>query len=774
MTDAIVLRSRVLGGSPPAGAFAVPAAYDAATLAWVAAVVANGGTVSTTRQNLVDALVRGLKGDGIWRKLDRLWLLAGENAPQALTDVVADVLATANASPAFAANLGYTGVDASATVSIETGFDPTAAGINYGVNSAHLSVWSNLQLQSSGSGGKVIGHDDSGANNQSTEILPYYSDGNAYFRIIDSPGSGGFANAISTGLITANRSGAAATQGYIGGALFASPNETAGTFSNRTVLILNAHGAPAGSALQVSAASIGGSLTALDVSNLNSRLCDFLGGAYAAAWAAQVVSNGGAVSAIRQTLVTGFIAGCLHDQTWYKMDRAYVLAGENDVAARTDIRALTLASKVGSPAVAANFGYNSFSDSNYLDTGFNASTATPAPQFSGNLGHMAAWLAIGPAVSGFREAIGAFDLSRFADLFETSNNWQTRINDTTALSGIGFNPPNDFFAAAIRTGASARTLYGNGAGGPQSVSDSTAASVLVNANFCLGNRSNPAAGSGFTGGTIGFASIGGAITTADTANMYSRVSTLIGGCYAARWAAAVAANGGSVTPARQNLVAALIAGMVFDGTWGPLDRLWLFANENSISSLTDIRGCTLATTSSGPAFATDRGFTGDGIASYIDTGFNPATASNPAFSANLGSLLLWSNTAASNANGAAGNSTGSVSLYPNQGGAAFFEINESAFGNTAAVVDGRGFYLANRSAGSGVGCEQGYKNGVQICTSGPSSTGVVNSSTFCLSTGGAFWAGQLACVGIGYAFSATDVLNIYNRLRTYMAAVGVA
>ena len=81
---------------------------EAETTAWVAEVVSNGGTVSAGRQTIVNDLIAGLKADGVWIKLDRLWLFAAEDQPSALTDLVGLTLATAVNSPTFTADEGYT------------------------------------------------------------------------------------------------------------------------------------------------------------------------------------------------------------------------------------------------------------------------------------------------------------------------------------------------------------------------------------------------------------------------------------------------------------------------------------------------------------------------------------------------------------------------------------------------------------------------------------------------------------------------------------------
>src|SRR5215831_13637080 len=121
MSDTFVTRGvRILW---PAGtAISVPAAaFDAATLAWVAAVVGDGGTVSATEKGYVDTLIVGLRADGLFSKLDRLWLLASENTHQAKIDIIALQSFTLTGSPTFAANAGYTGVG---DTGIDTNFIP--------------------------------------------------------------------------------------------------------------------------------------------------------------------------------------------------------------------------------------------------------------------------------------------------------------------------------------------------------------------------------------------------------------------------------------------------------------------------------------------------------------------------------------------------------------------------------------------------------------------------------------------------------------------------
>jgi hypothetical protein len=172
----------------------VPAApaFDPATTAWAAAVVAAGGTVSSPRKTLVDNLIVGLKTDGVWAKLDRLWLFAGENAQSADRDLVSPANpATLINSPSFTADRGYTGNGSNAYVNSNVANN--AGGLKYTQDSACFFGWSNT---AGGDNGGLIGMGLAGGVSY-TGIIPCHSNGNLYATINDP--SNWWMNAANTG-----------------------------------------------------------------------------------------------------------------------------------------------------------------------------------------------------------------------------------------------------------------------------------------------------------------------------------------------------------------------------------------------------------------------------------------------------------------------------------------------------------------------------------------------------------------------------------------------
>lgn len=134
--------------------------YDAATTAWINAVVADGGSVGTPQKGYIDTLILGLKTDGLFTILDRLWLYASESTHQAKIDIISLASGTPGGAtpPTFVANSGYHNTG---TGWIDTGFNPAGGGTNYLQDSASLGGYV-LTNRTTIAGMAVIGAFNSG------------------------------------------------------------------------------------------------------------------------------------------------------------------------------------------------------------------------------------------------------------------------------------------------------------------------------------------------------------------------------------------------------------------------------------------------------------------------------------------------------------------------------------------------------------------------------------------------------------------------------------
>jgi hypothetical protein len=167
------------------------------------------------------------------------------------------------------------------------------------------------------------------------------------------------------------------------------------------------------------------------------------------------------------------------------------------------------------------------------------------------------------------------------------------------------------------------------------------------------------------------------------------------------------------------------------------------------------------------------GFNNDGV--YINTAFNPVTATSPNYLQNSASIGIWSNavTAESSAQMSQG-SSGRSWIYDNfaSDGNFYARINNASTGGLTSPGT-KGLFVADRSSSGSV---VPYWDGSALTAqSGASSTPysgafIIGSS---VTSGFAGTVQTISEAHIGASLGTTLNLALYNRLRTYMTAVGV-
>lgn len=235
---------------------------------------------NAARKTRIKAAVVALKDDGIWSKLDRLWVMAAHE--QGVTSrldwkspaTTGRRLTEVN-SPTFTANQGYTGN--ASNMYLNTNFTQSTDGVNMTQDSACGFVW----VRNVGSSST---HVYFGGGPTRTLI---YRQSSASAWVISGP-SGPNTAVIQTtlsnaadGLLAANRSGASQRHGYRNGVVESS--NTAASVGTTTepfyILAWNNGGSPANLISgQISFAGVGGSLTATEHANLHTALNTYMTG----------------------------------------------------------------------------------------------------------------------------------------------------------------------------------------------------------------------------------------------------------------------------------------------------------------------------------------------------------------------------------------------------------------------------------------------------------------------------------------------------------------
>lgn len=194
---------------------------------------------SAARKALYNALIGALVAAGVWTKLDALYLLAAADQATALTNLArASYGATAVNSPAFTADLGFTG---GSPKFINTNFNPSTAGGNWAQNSASAFAWSNKTAQDAGAIFGMV----TATGGRSVEIFPRFLDNNAYTALNVNNIDQATASLDGSGLWLLTRVAAAGYDVYRNGALLASKTATSNVLQNSNLAILLHTGAAA-------------------------------------------------------------------------------------------------------------------------------------------------------------------------------------------------------------------------------------------------------------------------------------------------------------------------------------------------------------------------------------------------------------------------------------------------------------------------------------------------------------------------------------------------
>lgn len=219
-----------------------------------------------TRKGLINDLIVALKAGGVWSKLDALYVMAAHDAQAARRNWIADQYnLTAVSSPTFTTDRGYAGDGASSYLT--TAAAPNSGLANLTLNSAHVSTYGNT-AEGANSGGTI------GCGAGTSAILLYPRLATNFSGSLNSSTALTAANATTQGLFVINRSGASASELYIGSSQVATGTPAAGLLNGNPIDILRRN--PNYYTGRLAAASFGGSLSSGEVTALHTALSTYL------------------------------------------------------------------------------------------------------------------------------------------------------------------------------------------------------------------------------------------------------------------------------------------------------------------------------------------------------------------------------------------------------------------------------------------------------------------------------------------------------------------
>jgi hypothetical protein len=227
------------------------------------------------------------------------------------------------------------------------------------------------------------------------------------------------------------------------------------------------------------------------------------------------------------------------------------------------------------------------------------------------------------------------------------------------------------------------------------------------------------------------------------------------------------------TLARKTLINDMIKALKSAGVWTKMDALHVMAAaDNQAARRNWIADAFNLSAVSSPTFEADRGFTPDGSTSYLDTGFNPTTASGPKFTPNSAHMGAWHRTNLANAGAESFDvggtnsrmsrlNTGSTAIRPNT------SSNQSMGGGTFAQNK-----TWNRSASN---AWQFYRSGA---ADGTGTTASIGAASYTFRVGNAqassYGVNQASIFHFGESLTAGEVAAMHTAFSAYMSAVGAA
>lgn len=230
----------------------------------------------------------------------------------------------------------------------------------------------------------------------------------------------------------------------------------------------------------------------------------------------------------------------------------------------------------------------------------------------------------------------------------------------------------------------------------------------------------------------------------------------------------------SVQPSAEEKAAydALIIGIKADGLWGLLDRLLIYGVHDAQAGRRNIRRDLYNSTEvASPDFLAYAGYAGDGVSSYLNTGYAPGVSAGVA-TQNSNFSMVWSLTESVATSAEQGNSINSQGLRSATGNWASRNMNSNVYSATA--TSSLGCYIVSRTASASY---ERYINGVieataSVTSATPPSDVLYdcarnNAGVLTTPSSRRLWA-----TANGSGLTGTQAANLYSRLNTFKTAIG--
>lgn len=231
------------------------------------------------------------------------------------------------------------------------------------------------------------------------------------------------------------------------------------------------------------------------------------------------------------------------------------------------------------------------------------------------------------------------------------------------------------------------------------------------------------------------------------------------------------------TAARKAAINTFIRTLQNAGIWDLLDVMWVTAAHSPEAALLNWKspGTFTGVATNSPTWQADRGYTGNGTTSRIQTGWIPST-NGVNYTLNAASMWVWITTDVASANGDIGVSSDAsanrVQANTRTAGNVLSIIINSAANATPAAATSIGFSGTQRTAANN---QVTWKNGVSLGTAATNSSALPTSEVWLCGVGASqsFSTRQVAFGAFGATLAGLEA-QFYAAVLAYMQTVGAA
>ena len=223
---------------------------------------------------------------------------------------------------------------------------------------------------------------------------------------------------------------------------------------------------------------------------------------------------------------------------------------------------------------------------------------------------------------------------------------------------------------------------------------------------------------------------------------------------------------------RKAAISTLVTSLKSAGIWAKLDALYvLAAHDAQAARLNWVQDAFNLTPVNAPVFTVDRGYKGDGVAAYLESGFNP-TVGSPKFSQNSNGFGAW---CLSDDEAAAGVFTMGSTYFAIEpfgtGKTLFYSRNASSGSDSTPHAGTPGLYSSSRDNASTFKMR---RNGTTLETKTKASVAPSSETITILKRNGAtaLSTNQIASVFMSGAMSDQEAADFYAVKLDYLQAVG--